>query len=493
MTAPGHREGPAGDSRPPRAPGIRVLVLRGQVIETERRFTGSFVIGRHAESDLCLPDTCVSRRHAEVLFDGDGWCVRDLQSRNGTWVNGQRVQVARLPEDAELELGAGGPILRLLPDPPPSAADDPSARPAPESVTEIIEHYFRKKGQGPAGEHTRLFQRAFQRAHRRKARKYWVAVGVAVLLLAVAGGIIAFQRAKLARLRATAESIFYAMKGLELQIAQLEDAASATADPKLRAEVGSRRLELEKMAGEYDRFLDELDVYGDLPLERRIIFRMARRFGECELAMPKDFADEVLRYVGLWRTTDRLATALGRARRNGYPGEIARAMDDQDLPPHFFFLALQESDFKERVVGPKTRYGFAKGIWQFIPATADRYGLKVGPLYQRGVYDPADERYDFAKATRAAAAYLRDINGTEAQASGLLVLASYNWGENNVRKIIRSMPENPKDRNFWRLLDHRDVPRETYDYVFSIFSAAVICQNPRLFGFDLECPDLNPS
>jgi hypothetical protein len=50
------------------------------------------------------------------------------------------------------------------------------------------------------------------------------------------------------------------------------------------------------------------------------------------------------------------------------------------------------------------------------------------------------------------------------------------------------MPENPRERNFWRLLKNQQIPRETYDYVFSIFSAAVIGENPKLFGFDFENP-----
>ena len=85
--------------------------------------------------------------------------------------------------------------------------------------------------------------------------------------------------------------------------------------------------------------------------------------------------------------------------------------------------------------------------------------------------------------------YIRDLNNTQAQASGLLVMASYNWGENNIRQIISKMPENPRERNFWRLLAQKEIPRETYDYV-SIVSAAVICENPRLFGFNVECPVL---
>jgi hypothetical protein len=52
------------------------------------------------------------------------------------------------------------------------------------------------------------------------------------------------------------------------------------------------------------------------------------------------------------------------------------------------------------------------------------------------------------------------------------------------------MPENPRERNFWKVLaDHKEKwPKETYDYVYYIFSAAVIGENPKLFGFRFENP-----
>jgi hypothetical protein len=83
-----------------------------------------------------------------------------------------------------------------------------------------------------------------------------------------------------------------------------------------------------------------------------------------------------------------------------------------------------------------------------------------------------------------------EADATDAQGSGLLVMASYNWGEDRVIRLIQSMPVNPRERNFWQLLTkYRDrIPQETYDYVFYIISAAVIGENPRLFGFDFDNP-----
>jgi membrane-bound lytic murein transglycosylase D len=174
----------------------------------------------------------------------------------------------------------------------------------------------------------------------------------------------------------------------------------------------------------------------------------------------------------------------------GYPKKIVAEFQKQNLPAQFFYLAMQESDFDELAVGRTTRWGIAKGMWQFIPETGTRFGLKIGPLSGFRRADPVDERHNWEKATEAAARYIKDIYSTDAQASGLLVMASYNWGENRVIKMLRTMPANPRERNFWKVLErHRDqIPKDTYDYVLSIVSAAVIGENPRLFGFGFDDP-----
>jgi len=70
-------------------------------------------------------------------------------------------------------------------------------------------------------------------------------------------------------------------------------------------------------------------------------------------------------------------------------------------------------------------------------------------------------------------------------------MASYNWGPGNIIQRIRAMPETPRERNFWKLLQNHNIPRETYDYVFYIVSAAVIGEDPRMFGFDFDNPLAN--
>jgi pSer/pThr/pTyr-binding forkhead associated (FHA) protein len=51
-----------------------------------------FVIGRESDCHLAIPSQSVSRRHAQLRLHDGQWSIEDLQTRNGTWVNGQRIR-----------------------------------------------------------------------------------------------------------------------------------------------------------------------------------------------------------------------------------------------------------------------------------------------------------------------------------------------------------------------------------------------------------------
>ena len=61
--------------------------------------------GRHPSSDIFLDDITVSRRHAEVMREGQRFLVKDVGSLNGTYVNRERVDVAELSAGDELQIG----------------------------------------------------------------------------------------------------------------------------------------------------------------------------------------------------------------------------------------------------------------------------------------------------------------------------------------------------------------------------------------------------
>jgi hypothetical protein len=73
------------------------------------------VVGRGSEADLRLADTGVSRAHAELRLDGGTVRVVDLQSTNGTVLNGRRVRIATLTDGDRLEMGATTMVYRSEP------------------------------------------------------------------------------------------------------------------------------------------------------------------------------------------------------------------------------------------------------------------------------------------------------------------------------------------------------------------------------------------
>ena len=310
-------------------------------------------------------------------------------------------------------------------------------------------------------------------------------------MLITTGGVAWYKHSQVVEQRKLAAEVFYTMRALEIDLIRLKVEAAQRKSLEAKKRIDAVNDQKKKLEQSYDRYVDSLGIYSKgLSEKEKIIMRMAHRFGECEINMPDGFVDEVSGFIENWQSSKRLSRVIHRAKRKGYIPKILRALAAEDLPAQFFYLAVQESNLDHQAVGPPTRFGIAKGMWQFIPSTGERYGLRIGPLKDEAVVDLLDERHNFDKSTRAAASYLRDIYTTDAQASGLLVMASYNWGERRVVKLIKTMPENPRERNFWQLISayRNKVPDETYDYVFSIFTAAVIGENPRLFGFDFDNP-----
>src|SRR2546425_13053103 len=86
--------------------------------------TAPIRVGRDPDNHLVLADSSgVSRHHAELRFVDNAWQVVDLNSTNGTYVNGRRVRVSSLQNADELRFGPRGPCVRVcLPTGPPPVA-----------------------------------------------------------------------------------------------------------------------------------------------------------------------------------------------------------------------------------------------------------------------------------------------------------------------------------------------------------------------------------
>jgi membrane-bound lytic murein transglycosylase D len=475
----------AGEHTRPPEKALTVQLPDGRSL----RFDAPFYIGRDRDCEVRIDEQRISRRHAEASRQHGRWLIRDLQSSNGLFVDGQRVETALIGDGLVVSLGSDGPTLTFTPETSARVTTPEIASRHPEDGTleGYAERYFGAGGDDKVGSRTLMIRRAFQQVQQRQKRRHrWVVSAVAIIAV-FAAGYAYYGYRQLSRQQAIAQDLFYSMKSLDMDIARVEQQQAGS--PQGRTEVAKYMEQRRQIEANYDRFVANL-YDRRLNEKERLILKVTRNFGECELAAPPEYIREVTRYIQRWQATGRYSRAVKLSQDLGYPRKIAAEFIAQDLPPQFFYLALQESDFDAFRSGPKTRMGIAKGMWQFIPETGQRYGLKIGPQAAFPRPDPEDDRHNWQKATGAAARYMKDIYATDAQASGLLVMASYNWGENRVINLLRTMPANPRERNFWKLLErYRErLPVETYDYVFYIVSAAVIGENPRLFGFQFDSP-----
>jgi len=155
------------------------------------------------------------------------------------------------------------------------------------------------------------------------------------------------------------------------------------------------------------------------------------------------------------------STELIIKRSNRYFPIIEPILKKYEVPDDFKYLAVIESRL-ENVVSPAG----ARGIWQFMPATAKQYGLELN--------DFVDERYHLTKSTEAACKYL--LEAKEKFGSWTLAAATYNGGITGIEKQI----ERQKIKNdYYDLL----LTEETYRYVFRILALKEIMQNPEKYGY----------
>jgi len=167
-------------------------------------------------------------------------------------------------------------------------------------------------------------------------------------------------------------------------------------------------------------------------------------------------------------TTDEKAFFIEAYKRSGlYRPYMIKALEEAGLPVELSWLPLIESGFKAQAMS-RAR---ALGLWQFIPSTGYKFGLK------RNTY--IDERLDPIKATTAATAYLKELHQIFGDWS--TALAAYNCGEGRVLRLIRTQNINYLD-NFWDLYEL--LPLETSRYVPRYLAALYIINNPRKYGLD---------
>jgi len=433
-------------------------------------------IGRNKKNDIVVgrvKGSPVSGTHAELRIRHDECELEDLNSTNGTFVNGEQIRGTRLRNGDRVELGPGGPVFEFR-----SGKKARKEKAGGES-DRLFHKLERAARGGPAGDRTMLYLQAAQKYYKRRRSPLLILSGLILLAAAAISLELYRKNRQLKEQSRLAEGIFYRMRAVEAQLIRQRDSMT----PEAFESLSNQRHNLER---DYDQYLEKIGAYEGKSQVEVAVMRLARSLGEPDLNMPPGFQQTVLEYVEKWRRTPRLRTALDLAKQRDLLRRIRIAMDHQDLPRALVFIALQESGFDARSVGPQTRFGIAKGMWQFIPDTAREYDLTLGPLKDVARFDPSDERHDENHSTQAAAKYLAYLYSTKAAASGLLAIASYNYGQTRIIERLDDLPNDPRQRSFWNFYRNGWIPAETRDYVMYIFSAALICERPDLFNFAME-------
>jgi len=137
---------------------------------------------------------------------------------------------------------------------------------------------------------------------------------------------------------------------------------------------------------------------------------------------------------------------------------IKSTLSKYDVPQEFLYLAMAESNFQTKAYSKKR----AAGLWQFMPATAKLYDLKIDEY--------VDERRDLIKSTKAASKYLSKLH--ERFGKWYLAAIAYNCGEGRLGRAI----EKAGSDELSVLLDEdkKYIPKESRYYIRKIIALALI-------------------
>lgn len=507
---------------------IRLKFVSGSRAGTTVRFGREPVrIGRSASAELRFDgarDATVSTHHAQIVFERGAYFIVDTGSRNGTLVNGRRITakhelkpgdrvgfgfpggpeadveidaaelaavatgtagdaeadtVALAPRDTQPAYDARQDAERMAAALHGGAQDTSTIRVANEAARKVAERRARAGGQR-SGDTVFLLAEAMNQvteAVRSRTRRKWVKVvagvgGAALLVIGVLGGVVYFQQREIDRLVNAKTMIDRQIQALQERMQAETDAASLAAlEDNLVALTGSAQTALRELQRKDEARAAQLAAGGD-ELDREIR-KILAKFNASTYAIPPIFRERLRFHI------DELTSAAGRkamyGRKQRYWPAITREFGALGLPEEMAYIAWVESGFDPAAQSPAG----ALGLWQMTATTAQSLGLTVNGA--------VDERLDAEKQTKAAAAYLARLLSEFGEDSFMLVLASYNRGENGVRRVLRQVAQEPggfrKDkRDFWHLYRLKLLPEETREYVPRVLAAAIVAGNAQKYG-----------
>jgi membrane-bound lytic murein transglycosylase D len=168
-------------------------------------------------------------------------------------------------------------------------------------------------------------------------------------------------------------------------------------------------------------------------------------------------------FINYYQGRGRGTMETGLRRSGQYMTMARKIFREEGVPEDIVWLGQVESSWR-----PTARsWAAASGLWQFIPGTGSRFGLRQTAY--------VDERNSFEKATRASAQYLKWLHNRFGNWE--LAMAAYNTGEGNIDRAIARAGVS----DFWAIYPY--IAQETRNYVPNILAVILVAKNPEKYGF----------
>ena len=186
-----------------------------------------------------------------------------------------------------------------------------------------------------------------------------------------------------------------------------------------------------------------------------------------ESDFPIEVNETVLKWLNYYLGDPKGRAYVLKTRANmvQYETFIRERLNAKEFPIELLAVPFMESGY----VNDSLSIMGARGLWQFMPATAKRFGLKVSVK--------KDERLDVSKSTEAAIKYYQHLLSIKAfEKDWRLALLAYNTGEGKLSRAIKKVGSN----NPWLFNDLGDK-----DYLAKIMAGIILVKNPRkVFSFN---------
>ncbi len=472
--------------------------LAGTSAEYDKR---SIRVGTSGDCDVRYDlerDPEVGRYHAAVVMKENAYHVLDLGQVGGVWVNGERVQSQPLRGGDRVRFGGeGGPEaeVAIVFDANYDAAKDAARMveafkgktretSAIRLVTAAAERVAEERVKAGGTKSRRTMEVMATTMHevgdlmRSQTRKRWVKIvtavaGVAALIIAGLSITLYVKQRQINQLLDAKSHFDDQIHAIQLQMDATRDTAQlAVLERQLNEKTASAELALSQIASKDQQKAAEVAQSGD-ELDREIR-DILKQFDAGTYAVPPIFKERVAYHIEQLRKAGPTTRIIYRRKVKYWP-QITREFKALELPEAMAYVAWTESQFD-----PLAKSGAgARGMWQMTRTTAQAQGLRVDGT--------VDERIDVPLQTRAATKYLAGLLAEFGEDAFMLAMASYNKGENGVRRVLRQVSRTPggfkkSKRDFWHLYRLKLLPEETREYVPKILAAAIVCSNPDRYG-----------